>query len=278
MRFGIFDKFGALNSQPVFRAFRQGLDRLAISYRSHDESADVAVIWSVLWSDRMMANRDVWQKFRDSQRPVIVLEVGSLFRGRTWKMAINGTTGSAKWGQGIDPRRPHDLGLVLAPWRPKGQHVVIACQRTQSHQWQGQPPVDQWLDRVISEIRQHSDREIRVRPHPRQKITAVSGVRIEPPMKLQGTYDDFDFARSIENAWCVVNWNSAPGIQAIIKGIPAVVSPDSLAAPVALTDLSKIESPLRPDRESWLESLSHTEWTTDEITSGHPIQRLLLDL
>lgn len=278
MQFGIFDKFGALNSQPVFRALRQGLDRLGLPHTQHNERADIAVIWSVLWSDRMQANREIWHQFRDSGRPVLVLEIGSLFRGRTWKMALNGTTASAQWGQGIDPDRPHALGLRAAPWRTSGQHIVIACQRSQSHQWQGQPPVQQWLISMVAQIRQHTDREIRIRSHPRQKLQAVPGALAETPRRLRDTYDDFDFGRSLENAWCVVNWNSAPAVQAILHGVPAVVGPDSLAAPVSATDIHCIETLPRPDRSAWLEMVSHTEWTLDEIASGYPISRLLLDL
>ena len=44
MRFGIFNKFGALNSQPVFEAFERGLKQLGLEYQSHDVNADVAVI------------------------------------------------------------------------------------------------------------------------------------------------------------------------------------------------------------------------------------------
>jgi hypothetical protein len=49
-----------------------------------------------------------------------------------------------------------------------------------------------------------------------------------------------------------------------------------LAAPVANLDLAQIENPLRPDRTQWIEQLAHTEWTTAEIESGVPLQRLLL--
>jgi hypothetical protein len=48
VRFSLFDKFGALNSPPVFSAFARGLERHGIDRSHHDLSADVAVIWSVV--------------------------------------------------------------------------------------------------------------------------------------------------------------------------------------------------------------------------------------
>jgi hypothetical protein len=73
----------------------------------------------------------------------------------------------------------------------------------------------------------------------------------------------------------VINWNSGPGSQAIINGVPAFVGESSLAAPVANLDLSQLENPSRPDREAWLDHLARTEWTTEEIASGLPLSQLL---
>jgi hypothetical protein len=278
MKFGIFDNFGALNSAPVFRALIQGLDRLGLSHVSHDESADIAVIWSVLWAGRMYQNRAIWQKFRDSQRPVMVMEVGSLRRGRTWRMSINGTTARASWGQGFDADRPEKLGISLQPWRNQGQHVVIACQRTESLQWSGMPPTPDWIRSVITDLRSHTDRPILVRNHPRQRLKALPGVTLEIPRPIPASYDDYDWGRSLESAWCVINWNSGAAIQSVIAGVPAIVGSDSLAAPVSSTQLADVENLPRPDRRAWLERISHTEWTLDEISSGQAISRLLLDL
>ena len=274
MRFGLFNKFGALNSQPVFAAFQQGLDQLGLAHSSHDMSADVAVIWSVLWSGRMRHNQAVWQAFRSSGRPVIVLEVGMLQRGQTWKMGINGTGSTAFYGHGIDLQRPKKLNLELKPWRESGEDIVIALQRHDSEQWAGQPAVDTWLKQTVDHLREHTQRPIVIRSHPRQEVVVLPGCIIDKPLHMPNTYDDFDFDRVLNNAWAVVNWNSGPGSQAVISGVPAFVGSTSLAAPVANLDWSQIESPARPDRSQWLINLSHTEWTCTELATGQPIARL----
>ena len=148
-------------------------------------------------------------------------------------------------------------------------------QRGDSQQWLGQPPVDRWLADIIDQIRQYTTRTIVVRPHPRSGCTIPSGCIINRPQFTIGTYDDFDYNRVLESAHCVLNWNSGPGVQALLAGVPAFVGPSSLASPIANWDLSQIERPTRPERSVWIEQLSHTEWTIDEIKSGLPIKRLL---
>jgi hypothetical protein len=276
MRVSIFDQYGALNSAPVFASIRAGLDHIGIEHTSMDSSADVAVMWSMLWAGRMKPNQQIWELYRATGRPVIVVEVGMLRRGLTWKLGVNGTGLTADYGQGSIPNRASSLGLTLKPWNDFGYNIVVACQRSDSEQWAGQPPTVAWLTETARKIRQYSDKPIVIRPHPRQRISDIPGCVIESPQPVPGTYDSFNYDQCLKTTWAVINHNSGPGSQAIINGVPAFVGASSLAAPVANLDLAQIENPLRPDRTQWIEQLAHTEWTTAEIESGVPLQRLLL--
>ena len=276
MRVSIFDQYGALNSAPVFAAVRAGLDSIGVKHNSMDSSADVAVIWSQLWHGRMKHNQGVWETFRNSNRPVIVVEVGMLRRGGTWKLGINGTGNTAYYGKKLIPGRAAKLRLEARPWTNAGYNIVIAAQRSDSQQWAGQPPTVAWLTETANTIRKYTDRPIIIRPHPRQRISDIPGCVIEMPRPIQGTYDSFDYDRCLSTAWAVVNHNSGPGSQAILNGVPAFVHSSSLAASVSNTELSAINNPIRPDRTAWLEQLAHTEWYTEEIASGLPLKRLLL--
>lgn len=278
MKFGIFNNFGASNSAPVFDAFQRGVNRLGFASAAHDMSADVAVIWSTVWAGRMRQNHQVWQEFTNTQRPVVVLEVGMLKRGVTWKMGINGTGLGCYPDSDLDPWRPTRLEIELLPWQDHGEHVLIAMQRTDSEQWANMPAGDQWLQQTVDTVRQYTDRPIVVRNHPRQATTIPAGCQHWQPRAVAGTYDCFDFANSIAGARAVINWNSGPGSQAVIAGVPAFVGADSLAAPVGNCDLSTVEDPVRPDRSQWLLEIAHTEWTVDEIATGQPIERLLVRL
>jgi hypothetical protein len=278
MRFGIFDKFGAKNSVPVFSAFCQALRHLGFPYTQHDIDADVAVIWSTVWAGRMKHNLEIWNQFRGTGRAVIVLEVGMLQRGVTWKVGINGTGQGSYPVTNLDADRPRRLGMILDPWRQNGRDIVIFVQRSDSEQWRGQPATDRWLADKVARIRQHSDRPIVVRAHPRQSVVIPAGCRQDTARKIPGTYDSFDFDRAIGNAWACVNHNSGPGSQSIIRGIPAFVDSSSLAAPVGNRDLANIENPILPERDEWLVRLCHTEWSIDEIAQSKPLQHLLPSL
>jgi hypothetical protein len=273
MRVSLFEHFGALNSGPVFSAVRQGLAVAGIKQTTNDMSADIAVIWSMLWAGRMRGNQEVWQTYRNSGRSVIVLEVGMIQRGRTWKLGINGTGIDAYPTSITDPDRADQLGIKLQPWY-QGKNIVIALQRADSEQWSGQPPATQWLQNTVDVLRTHSSRPIVIRSHPRSRVN-VPGLTVDPPQKVQGSYDDYDFDCALKNAWAVVNWNSGPGTQSVIAGVPAFVGPTSLAAPVGNLDLAQIETPAMPDRTAWAAQLAHTEWTTQELATGLPIKRLL---
>jgi hypothetical protein len=240
-----------------------------------DSSADVAVIWSMLWAGRMKPNQQIWELYQSTGRPVIVAEVGMLRRGFTWKLGINGTGSTADYGQESIPNRASSLGLTLKPWTESGYNIVIACQRSDSEQWAGQPPTVAWLTETARKIRKYSDKPMVIRPHPRQRIANIPGCVIESPRPIPGTYDSFDYDQCLKTTWAVINHNSGPGTQAILNGVPAFVGASSLAAPVGNADIADIENPLRPDRTSWIEQLAHTEWTIPEIESGVPLLRLL---
>ena len=72
----------------------------------------------------------------------------------------------------------------------------------------------------------------------------------------------------------MVSYSSNPGIHAVLNGIPAYVSEQSIAYDVANKDFSTINKPLMPDRQQWLNDYVNTEWTVEEIAQGIPFSRL----
>ena len=260
MIFDLYTQFGALNSPPIFESFRLGL--LKTGHQIGKEgNGDVAVIWSVLWNGRMRQNKAVWDRYRNLGKPVIVLEVGNLIRDKTWKIGINGINlGSYFNKQGNDSSRAEQFSIALSEWTMNGEHILVCGQHELSQQWYGQPPMATWVEQTITTLKQYTDRPIVFRPHPRY------------PVRLRGsvTISNEPFDQAIRRSWAVVGWNSNPGIQAVIKGVPAFVSANSLAAPVANLDLKLIETPARPNRQQWLNDLCWTEWTQEEMEKGIP--------
>lgn len=263
----------ALNSKPVMSAVLESLQHRGVRVLENHWEADAAIIWSVLWSGRMRDNRQVYEHYRRRGRPVIIVEIGALQRGRTWKISVNhvGSQGYYGHDHDLDLDRPRALGMKLEPVSRRGSHVVIAMQHARSLQTQD-INLQQWLTNTVRAVRRFTDRPIVVRPHPRSPIQVPPdlGVTVQTPQKLPYTYDSFDLDLDCH---AVVNINSGPGIQAAVAGVRPVVQGSSLAYPVRC-DINMIDSPYEVDRDQWLIQICHTEYTVDEIQSGLWISRI----
>ena len=282
MIFGLFKQHGALNSVPVFSAFEQGVQHLGHTAHDNDLNADVAVIWSVLWYGRMAKNKTVWDHFTKQGKPIIVLEVGALKRNITWKVAIGGINNEAHFGHTTnnDNARLTSLGVTIQDWKDtKDTNSIIICgQHQASHQWRNMPPVSDWISNTIREIRQHTNRPIKVRSHPRYPFSfnkTGANVKESVPKRIDIVQDFYDFDAELSTAHCVVNWSSNPAIEAVLAGVPVFTGPDSLAHAVANHSFDTIETLVKPNRQQWANDLAYTEWHVDEIALGTPLIRIL---
>lgn len=273
MRFRLYREHGALNSQPVFDAFEKGL--LSLGHESVKTDDAIPVIWSVLWSGRMAANKQIYDKSQLNGTPIVILEVGSLIRGTTWRVSVNNINGLGVFGNdaSLDNDRPTKLGVNLKPVQEKRRgDILIATQHYHSLQWENMPSMKQWTEKKIEQIRQHTKRRIVVRPHPRALFPlTLRNIIVERPQRLPGTYDDYNIFYGYH---CVINHNSGPAVQAAIAGVPVICDSSSLAGELSDT-IENIENIKLPDREEWFLKLCHTEWTVPEIRTGIPLSRII---
>ena len=279
MKFSLWTNYGAQNSHPVFDAFQLGVQRLGHSCVKNNTESDVDVLWSVLFHGRMSPNQQIWETNQAQGKPTIVLEVGGIQRGTTWKVGLNGINRDAYFGPVVsDSNRAQRLGLTLQPWRKDGEYILVCGQHDKSLQWQGMPRMSNWFLNTYDEIRKHTDRPIIFRPHPRCRLEHIErGLRHvtrQEPQHVNSTYDSFDMG--FDNIHCTISYSSNPGIHSVIEGVPSFVSTHSLAYDVAndIDFLHNIEKPLMPDRQQWLNDYAWTEYTVDEIANGVPLTRL----
>ena len=276
MRFKLFRQHGALNSPSIFNAVEPGLK--AQGHEIVDSNEDVSVIWSVLWHGRMSPNKQIYERCRANNKPVLIIEVGNLKRNETWRICLNHINGLGEFGaeEDIDVNRPKKLGLQMSlPNNNRGKEILIATQHEKSLQWNNMPSMTDWTMQTIDKIRKITDRPIVIRPHPRSPMPGIEhefrNVRRQQPVQVTGTYDNFDINY---NYHVVINHNSGPPILAAIAGTPVITDESSLAYPVSDT-LDNIENPkLSDDRLLWFTKLTHCEWTVPEIQQGIPIKRL----
>lgn len=272
MKFKLYREFGALNSPEIFSALEKGLK--SCGHEIVSENEDIPVIWSVLWKGRMLANKEIYHRAKNSGKKVLIIEIGNLVRGKTWRICLDNINNRGFFGNEIDvdQNRPNVLGVCLRDLQKNRRPEILICsQLPESLQWEGMPSMDQWINETVRKIKSHCDRKIVVRPHPRSFFkNNFKDVRVEIPKKIPNTYDDFDIDY---NFHCVVNHNSGPSVQAAIFGTPVICDQSSLAWPVS-DRYENIENISLPDREKWFVELCHTEWTVEEISKGLPVQRI----
>lgn len=277
MKISYWPEYIALNASKPYSAALESLSNFGHTLVKESYDADAAIIWSVLWHGRMSQNKFVWDHYRKQNKPVIVIEVGGIKRGTTWKVGLNGINRNAYFGpSGMDAIRSRGLGLELKPWRQDGEFILICGQHDKSLQWQGMPAMSKWVMNVIDQLQIHYKYPIMFRPHPRCKLPDIErqykNVYRQDPKPITDTYDDFDM--NFDNIRYTVSWNSNPGIHSIINGVPAHVGPHSLAFDVGCPHLLMVDNPNLPDRQQWLNDYAWTEFTVEEIQHGLPWSRL----
>lgn len=178
----------------------------------------------------------------------------------------------------VDPDRwrkiSNNLKINLKPYRSSGEHILLLLQRNGG--WSmGGLDVQTWAIDAINRIRQFSDRPIVIRAHPGDKAAREYLDPNSPKCKIKFSKavrlsQNKNLVDDLRNCWAAVNYNSSPVVGAAIEGVPIfVVDPTkSQCAEIANIDLSQIENPLMPDRQTWVERLSMFHWNFDELKSG----------
>jgi hypothetical protein len=235
----------------VIRAFARGIG-CELRY-AEDETGPrpgVPVVWGTLrGSERVVAYaKQAGQYFFQVDQAYF-----SSGHDVSYRVTRNGHEAGAVRECPTDRIEAHDL--AIKPWQRGGRSVLV-CPPT-DHFMAAHGCAD-WLEKTLDELPSHTDRPVVVRRAPRPGETA------EP------------LAEALIKAHALVTPSSNVAIEAVVAGVPVFVSPSSAAAPVGLTDLSSIETPVYPDRDRWLAHLAYCQFSLQEIRSG-AAWRLLLE-
>lgn len=132
--------------------------------------------------------------------------------------------------------------FIFEPYKT-GRHILLCPPTAPVSEFFELP--DNWVELKTAEIRKYSDRPIIVR----HKDSAR------------------DLAWDLENAHCVVTYNSNTAIDALIRGIPAFSeSPDVMGWLGGGVEL--IEQPFNYERDTLFTFLSHCQFTLEEFKTG----------
>jgi hypothetical protein len=148
-------------------------------------------------------------------------------------------------------------------WRRNGRAILVALPDEKPCHFYG---IDraQWIANTVATIKQHTDRPIVIRERAPKRIDRIT------TDTLQAALDRDVFA--------IVTFNSVAAVESIFHGIPAfTLAPANAASPVALQDLSQIETPLYADSDklhAWACHLAYGQYHVDELKNGTAMKML----
>jgi len=241
-------------------------ERVMMQY--HGPDTDVAVFYGF--------NRELLDGYRTAGKKAIYIDLGY------W--AREGQLGHHKLG--INSRHPTDyyqrrahapdrwarLRQTIAPWRtssPPHAPILVCGMSGKGAAAEGFHP-EEWERRTVAELRKHTQRRIVYRPKPNW----AGSKPIEGADYQRGDNQGRDVPAVLREVHAVVTHHSNVAVDALIAGVPVFVM-DGIARTLGLSDLSKIEKPIRPDgREQWAYDAAYTQWTVHEMATGAPWRHL----
>jgi hypothetical protein len=140
-----------------------------------------------------------------------------------------------------------DIGKSVREWNRNGKHIVIAD--TGPEYWDLHDSRD-WADRTIDELRKYTSRSILIRGKKESEDTKR------------------DLIEDIKEAHALIAHGTIAAVESVILGCPVFVNKDSAASLVGETDLSKIETPVYPDRNRWMHNLAYNQFNEQELVDG----------
>ena len=292
---GIKGSFKAVNF--ISESIRQGGDEFYSVDSIHDpivKQADGFVQTNMLKPKHATPDRSgPYEYIIDSKKPFLVNESPS-FR-RYCKIVSHKRYGwySYKWTDGVfgNENCPPDrwnkfqnaTGIKLKDWKSPGDKILIMGQKEGDSSLMplyenGYTCFREWVQEIVDEIRKHTDREIIIRPHPRNLRAGVKGAR---SIKGKNVFvSDYITHRQpqggegldadLKQAYCIVTYNSLSAVESVCDGIPTfTLDNGSMAWPVGHKDLSQIENlNYNIDRTQWCNDIAYTQWDNKECKSG----------
>lgn len=245
---------GKEKSASILEAFCAGADRCGAGGRVVREAPPRLLAGAAAFYGVTPATQHLWLQARREQREWYYIDNAYFDK---WRQVYFRVTRGALQHHGLgrsDGRRYARLGIQVRSWRAPGagRHVLLCPQSDEFMRTCALRQGD-WVSDTIAELKQHTRRELRVRPWNGNKKAWYATLP-----------DD------LANCWALVTYSSASAITALLEGIPAFCTAlDCISGPVTERALSSIERPRYPvNRESWARVVADNQWTLDEMRSG----------
>jgi len=131
---------------------------------------------------------------------------------------------------------------------PRGGHILIIPPTDYVCRYYKIDSPETWIKQTKEKVRQWSDKEFIVRPK-----------TVDRPLE-----------EDLQNAHCVVTYQSTVGITAMLKGVPVICDEVSMCKPVSINYVDIEKEYVRDDDlvNKWIDSLLANQFTMQEIANG----------
>ncbi|MEI9893163.1 MAG: hypothetical protein WDN28_04440 [Chthoniobacter sp.] len=195
--------------------------------------------------------QQLWQQARAEGRDWYYLDNSyfDVVRGRLYRATRNAVQAGGR--ETPDWARWAALGVEIRPWQRQGRHIVLIAQ-SETYMRVVAGHAGCWWRDTLAVLAKHTDRPIVVRGWRANKAA------------LAVTLKD-----ALRDCWALVTWSSAAANEALLAGVPVFAAGPCAASPMALSDLTRIETPAYPEgRVRWAAALGGRQWTLDEFRDG----------
>ena len=151
--------------------------------------------------------------------------------------------------------------------------IVFLAQTETGWQFDELEPYHKFANKTLKDIREHTDRKIIYRTHPKldprspleKCIEGIENLEVHNcPVSRRTLFE------SLDGAYAVVTHSSSGALEAVLEGLPTfAMSPRTFGSPMYLTDISKIGNAFHEfawnERQQWLYNLAYTSWSVEEL-------------
>ena len=273
----------------VLHAFAKGCGG-DITTSGNTKGYDCAVIFGSYKKERGRSAHQRKGKIIESGIPYVQLETQLIGRPidtalhTEFRVGVNGFLwDDAKWGfdhivqdrsTKVFERNGYDSTV---PWKQDGDYILLCMQKVGDASLRGKDIFD-WTEQTVKEIRQVTDRQIIVRPHPlyrkktqhakcKETVCKYVNVQWQETDVIQEGF--VSIQKQLQNAWCTITYSSGTGVDAVINGVPNIACDSgSMVYDVSSKHISDVEKPYRGDKKEWTNKIAHCQWSIEEFESG----------
>jgi hypothetical protein len=257
-------------------------------------NCDVAIVMGS-WKERDNLHHNVRQSIVKNSKCFVVVETPLLGRVVSKKnthlrVGVNGFLNNS--GKFITRDCPNDrlteMNIMWNGWHHNKSGDIYVLLQLPGDASLRQINIYSWAMFVIENVRKYSDRKIVIRTHPGHTIKDndefykfIANLLIMDPKVSVSLGKDTLLQYDLKNAYCTITYSSGSGIDSILQGVPTIATdPGNFAWDVSSRYISDINNLSMPDDSTipqWLQNLSYSQWTVDEMLNGtvwkhlHPI-------